>query len=175
MESFHKLPVQPAVQEQHRALFPSKHSQHDLSMLDKTRYSTVLFARLNQLPSSKQQHLAATAVARAWLDWMPPRVTTVSAPSCSAWAIRNSSFRTCAPQQSWIHFNFHFCSIRAHQTPCWPRLLGIGCAAHTCLAEICKYQLYATDTNSGVHGKLSGAQHVCPACGIRPLGINHNV
>ena len=38
---------------------------------------------------------AATAVARAWLDWMPPRVTTVSAPCRSASATRNSSLRTC--------------------------------------------------------------------------------
>ena len=38
---------------------------------------------------------AATAVARQWLDWMPPIVISVSAPLARASAILNSSFLTC--------------------------------------------------------------------------------
>ena len=41
-------------------------------------------------PSSRE----ATAVARQWLDWMPPRVMVESQPVCNASASRNSSLRT---------------------------------------------------------------------------------
>ena len=42
--------------------------------------------------------LAATAVARQWLDWMPPTVTTLSLPFSMASESRNSSFLTYADE-----------------------------------------------------------------------------
>jgi hypothetical protein len=50
-------------------------------------------ARLDAHPLAPP-NLATTAVARAWLDWMPPIVMTLSWPRASASAMRNSSLRT---------------------------------------------------------------------------------
>lgn len=44
--------------------------------------------------------LAATAVARQWLDWIPPTVTTLLLPFSIASARRNSSFLTWMEKQS---------------------------------------------------------------------------
>ena len=54
---------------------------------------------------SRWRYLAATAVARQWLLWMPPIVTTQSAPCATASAIKNSNFLTlfplnCIPERS---------------------------------------------------------------------------
>mmetsp|Transcript_3268 Transcript_3268/g.11031 ORF Transcript_3268/g.11031 Transcript_3268/m.11031 type:complete len:205 (-) Transcript_3268:272-886(-) len=43
---------------------------------------------------------AAAAVARQWLDWIPPMVMTQSQPAASASRIRNSSLRTLFPESS---------------------------------------------------------------------------
>ena len=40
---------------------------------------------------------AKAAVWRAWFDWVAPCVMTMSAPSSSASAMRNSSFRVLLP------------------------------------------------------------------------------
>ena len=45
--------------------------------------------------AARMHYLAATAVALAWFDWMPPMVMTQSWPLCTASARRNSSLRTC--------------------------------------------------------------------------------
>ena len=48
-----------------------------------------------QLGREGKPNRAATAVARQWLDWMPPIVMSVSAPLARASAMLNSSFLTC--------------------------------------------------------------------------------
>ena len=57
-----------------------------------------------------QADLAATAVARQWLLWMPPMVITLSCPLSLASAIRNSSLRTCSSDRYMVLRCRHWCT-----------------------------------------------------------------
>lgn len=91
---------------------------------------------------SRPRYLAATAVARQWLDWMPPMVMTQSWPPALASAMRNSSLRTCQRKSG-------TCELHAAAHPV-VRVLGDAmslCAAldgnRRCIGYLIPAQLHA--------------------------------